>query len=242
MDSVAIKIEKGSKEYVKRSQRAMVFQDVDLEILDDEILVLLGPSGCGKSTLLRIVAKLERLTSGMISGAGNYSNSQIGMVFQEPLLYPWLTAKENVQIGLAFSNNKEAKNSSNTSDLLREFGIDGVADSLPSELSGGQAQRVNLARALLVNPSILLLDEPFAALDPNTKARLQDWLLEIKSGRKLTMVLVTHDIEEALRLADRIVLMCLSPSTITKMWDIAGMKESGGYEHQSIKEEILENY
>tara|TARA_Y100000590_G_scaffold470021_1_gene661406 strand:+ start:15354 stop:16109 length:756 start_codon:yes stop_codon:yes gene_type:complete len=239
MDSIAVKIDNGSKEYFKKSNRTKVFEDINLEVRNNEILILLGPSGCGKSTLLRIIAKLEKLTTGTITETGN---SQIGMVFQEPLLYPWLTAEENVQLGLDFSNNSKAKVDNNSIELLKEFGIDQVANSFPNELSGGQAQRVTFARTLIVDPGMILLDEPFAALDPNTRSHLQDWLLEIKEKRNLTIVLVTHDVEEALRLADRIVLMCPNPSKITKTWDISSLKNSGEFDHNKIKKEILQNY
>ena len=242
MDSVKVKIESGSKEYTKKADSTQVFHNVAIEINDQEILVILGPSGCGKSTLLRVIARLEKLSSGSIVDNDVENESRTGMVFQEPLLYPWLTAKQNIELGLSFARNSEAKKERKTGELLREFGIDQLSNSFPNEISGGQAQRVNLARTLIINPKILLLDEPFGALDPNTRTHLQDWLLDVKKNRDLTIVLVTHDVDEALRLADRIVIMSANPGTFVKTWDISKMRELGNFDSQNIKTQILENY
>ena len=242
MDSIKVKIESGSKEYEKKNNITQVFQNIDLEIKDQEILVILGPSGCGKSTLLRIIARLENLSSGFIIDNDGENANRTGMVFQEPLLYPWLTAKQNVELGLSFSRNSVAKTENKTSNLLKEFGIEQLSNSFPNEISGGQAQRVNLARTLIINPKILLLDEPFGALDPNTRTHLQVWLLEVKEDRDLTIVLVTHDVEEAIRLADRIIIMSANPGTLIKTWDISKMRQSQDFTPQIIKKQILENY
>lgn len=242
MDSLAIKIQNASKEYTQKSHSSVVFSDINLDILDNEILAILGPSGCGKSTLLRTIARLEKLSEGVITDIGEKGDSRAGMVFQEPLLYPWLTVKENIELGLSFAKNFDAKSENNTDKLLQEFGIDHLADSFPDEISGGQAQRVNLARTLIVNPKILLLDEPFGALDPYTRAHLQDWLLNIKLARDLTIVLVTHDVEEALKLADRIIIMSAGPGTFLKSWDLSSIDHTNESAKNIITKQILDNY
>ena len=155
MDSFTVKLEQASKEYTQKSKKTQVFYDIDLDILDNEILVILGPSGCGKSTLLRTIARLEKLTGGEIVDQDDENGSKTGMVFQEPLLYPWLTVKQNIELGFSFSKNNDAKKENNTDTLLEEFGIADLSDSFPDDISGGQAQRVNLARTLIINPRIL---------------------------------------------------------------------------------------
>tara|TARA_A100001037_G_C15069811_1_gene598882 strand:+ start:404 stop:1219 length:816 start_codon:yes stop_codon:yes gene_type:complete len=242
MDSIAVNINNASKEYTQKSKSNLVFSDINLDIFDNEILVILGPSGCGKSTLLRTIARLEKLSGGEITETGKKDDSKAGMVFQEPLLYPWLTVKENIELGFSFAKNFDAKNENNTEKLLQEFGIDHLTDSFPDEISGGQAQRVNLARTLIVNPKILLLDEPFGALDPSTRTYLQDWLLNIKSSRDLTIVLVTHDVEEALKLADRIIIMSAGPGTFLKSWDLRSLDPTNESSKDIIKKQILDNY
>ncbi len=151
---------------------------------------------------------------------GSGPHHRVGIVFQEPLLFPWLTVAENVGLGLTFRANREARMAESVEQLLRDLGLAAIATAYPQQLSGGQAQRVSLARTLITRPSILLLDEPFGALDPRTRRALQDWLLDIVERRGLTVLLVTHDVDEALYLGDRIALMSSKPSTITRIWEI----------------------
>lgn len=242
MDSFTVKLEQASKEYTQKSKKTQVFFDIDLDIVDNEILVILGPSGCGKSTLLRTIARLEKLSGGDIIDQDQENGSKTGMVFQEPLLYPWLTVKQNIELGFSFSRNHDAKEEDKTKGFLEEFGIDSLSDSFPDQISGGQAQRVNLARTLIVNPKILLLDEPFGALDPYTRSHLQDWLLDIKATRDLTIVLVTHDVDEALKLADRIIIMSAGPGTFVKSWDLKAIYKTTESTVENIKQQILEHY
>ena len=152
----------------------------------------------------------------------------------------FLTAKE--KINPKPKNRIDAKKENGTKKLLQEFGIDQLTDSYPDEISGGQAQRVNLARTLIVNPKVLLLDEPFGALDPSTRTYLQDWLLDIKSSRDLTIVLVTHDVEEALKLADRIIIMSAGPGTFVESWDLRSVDSTDESSKNTIKKQILDNY
>ena len=201
---------------------SLVFEDVSFEIEQGEVFVLLGPSGCGKSTLLRALAGLEPLSVGRIELGQEVSaraTRPVGIVFQEPRLLPWLTVSQNVELGLRYRANRQAAADASVAAVLRDFGIAAFADAYPDELSGGQAQRVSLARTIVTHPSILLLDEPFAALDPRTRAALQDWLLDVVRRHGLTVLLVTHDVEEALYLGDRVALMCSRPGRITHTWN-----------------------
>ena len=212
----------------KRYGASAVFEDVDLALERGEVFSLLGPSGCGKSTLLRTVAGLEPLSAGLVEVGTDTSLSgrPVGIAFQDPLLLPWLTVAENVRLGLRFRANAPATRDSEdpVQRILRDFGLAAVAGAYPDQLSGGQAQRASLARTVVPRPSLLLLDEPFAALDPRTRAALQDWLLDVVRERRLTVLLVTHDVEEALYLGDRIGLMgsrSAARNTITHVWDVA---------------------
>ncbi|MDQ0321676.1 sulfonate transport system ATP-binding protein [Pararhizobium capsulatum DSM 1112] len=192
-----------------------------LSVPHGEITAVIGGSGCGKSTLLRLVSGLETPTRGKVSIDGETviePHPRINMIFQEPRLLPWLTVAGNVGFGLA-DLDRTARDEIVASGLAR-VGLSDYAERWPKELSGGQAQRVAIARALVVNPEVLLLDEPFSALDAFTRADLQDHLLDIWAASKPTMIIVTHDIDEALFLARRIVIMQPSPGRIMQVLDI----------------------
>ncbi|MDO5677930.1 MAG: ATP-binding cassette domain-containing protein [Propionibacteriaceae bacterium] len=193
--------------------RRRVLKDVDLELVRGTQLAVLGRSGAGKSTLVRLLSRELQATEGTIEFARDHLRD--GLVRQEPLLFGWLTIAENVAIGQRFHAN--AENPGLVTELLSLLGIADVADSFPDQVSGGQAQRAAFARALAISPDLLLLDEPFSALDPATRTELQQWLRRILTHRALTSVLVTHDLDEALILADRIVL--IEDGRITRRWD-----------------------
>jgi sulfonate transport system ATP-binding protein len=186
-----------------------------LTVAPGEFLVIVGGSGCGKSTLLRLIAGLDRPTTGTIALDGTpviEPRPEIGMVFQEPRLMPWLSIDRNTAFGIRHLPLAEQR--VRVSEALARVGLASHAGHWPRELSGGQAQRVALARALVARPKVLLLDEPFSALDALTRNDLEEHLLELWAFDRPTMVLVTHDIEEALFLADRIVVMRPSPGRI----------------------------
>ncbi|PPJ24893.1 nitrate ABC transporter ATP-binding protein [Nocardia nova] len=206
MGTVAVRLAGARKSYAHHG--TPVLDGVDLEITAGESLVILGPSGSGKSTLLRIIAGLDRLDGGSIGwGEGRQANPATGMVFQQPLLMPWLTVRDNVRFGGRFARHRGDFDPAAADALLERFGLAGLADRMPDQLSGGQAQRVAVMRAVAVRPRLLLLDEPFSALDPAVRADLQDWLATLVADLGCTTVLVTHDVDEALRLGDRIVLI-----------------------------------
>ncbi len=187
----------------------VVLRDVDLEVRSGEIVALLGPSGCGKSTLLRLVSGLDRADAGELSIGGtpvDAVDQRCAVAFQEPRLLPWRTIERNVELGLPRGTAKAAGRA-RVAELLRLVQLDNAANLRPRQISGGMAQRASLARALARNPGVLLLDEPFGALDALTRLTMQDLLLEIHAAEPATILLVTHDVDEALQLADRIVLL-----------------------------------
>ena len=186
-----------------------------------EIVAVIGGSGCGKSTLLRLLSGLDHATRGTVGVDGatiTEPHPAVGIVFQEPRLLPWLTVADNVGFGLA--ELPAAERRQRVAEALTRVGLTGYAERWPRELSGGQGQRVAIARALVARPAVLLLDEPFSALDAFTREELQDHLLDLWADHRPTMVLVTHDIEEALVLASRIVVMRPNPGRVAEIFDI----------------------
>ncbi|MGH8871343.1 MAG: ABC transporter ATP-binding protein [Acidimicrobiia bacterium] len=185
---------------------------VDLVVEASEIVAVIGPSGCGKSTVLRLIAGLDSATHGSVRVAGHEVDGpdrSVGVVFQEPRLMPWLTVERNVSFGLEHDGGD-----GRAAEAIERVGLSAFASSLPKELSGGMAQRTAIARALVTKPPVLLLDEPFSSLDAFTRIDLQEHLLEVWGWYRPTMFLVTHDIDEALVLADRVVVFSGSPGTI----------------------------
>lgn len=188
-----------------------VLQDVHLQLAEGEVVSLLGPSGCGKSTLLRIVAGLERDYSGQaLRGEG-----EVAFVFQEPRLMPWLTVAENI----GFADDR-AYDRPRVAQLIREVGLEGFEQALPKQLSGGMAQRVAIARGLYSRPRVLLLDEPFSAVDAFTRMKLQDLLLALAAHHGIALLLVTHDVDEALYLGDRVLVMGSRPGRVLETLEV----------------------
>ncbi len=206
-----LKLDRASKRFGNRHALA----DVSLSVASGEIVALVGASGSGKSTLLRMLAGLEAPTAGRAlfhDAEIDGPRPEIGVIFQEPRLLPWLSVADNVGFGLA--NLDAAERGRRISRALDRVGLAAHAKALPRELSGGMAQRVSIARALVGQPEVLLLDEPFSALDAFTRADLQDHLLDLWREDRPTLVLVTHDLDEALVLADRVVLLAGPPGRI----------------------------
>lgn len=193
-----------------------------IEIVEGEFLSLIGPSGCGKSTFLRIVAGLEAPSSGVLhwrDGAPS-SGSDIGFVFQEPVLLPWLSILDNVRFPLDVFGTAKAEGNARARDMLALVGLGAFEKALPKELSGGMRQRAAIARALVYRPRIVLMDEPFGALDLLTRDRMNDELLRIKRETGSTIVFVTHSIDEAAYLSDRVAVMSARPGRISTVHEI----------------------
>ena len=199
----------------------VALDNISLTIAAGEIVSIVGGSGCGKSTLLRLLAGLDRPSWGSVWVDGKELTAphpSIGVIFQEPRLMPWLTVRQNVGFGLAHLPAVERR--ARVDAALENVGLLDYGKRWPRELSGGQSQRVSIARALVMQPSVLLLDEPFSALDAFTRVELQEHLLELWSGSKPTLVIVTHDIEEAVALGSRLVVLKPKPGRVATIFDV----------------------
>ena len=197
-------------------------RNISLSIAPGELVSLVGPSGCGKSTLLRLIAGLDTPDFGELlvgSEAICEPSAERGLVFQDPNLFPWLTVRRNIEAGLVARRLLREKRNE-VGDFMRLVGLETFADAYPHHLSGGMAQRVALARALINDPKVLLLDEPLGALDAFTRMRMQDEVLRLWENRRTTMLLVTHDIDEAIYMSDRIMIMTQRPGRIDREIDI----------------------
>jgi NitT/TauT family transport system ATP-binding protein len=193
-----------------------VLEDVSLDVAEGEFLCILGASGCGKSTLLSLVADLDPPTSGTVEVLGGKPS----LMFQEPALFPWLTAEENVQLALRLKGVGKAERRERTQELLTLVRLKDAGKKRVHELSGGMRQRVAMARALAQDSHVLLMDEPFAALDAITRDVLHEELVRIRESQKLTVLFVTHNVREAVRLGDRVVLLSSRPGRVVKEYDV----------------------
>jgi ABC-type nitrate/sulfonate/bicarbonate transport system ATPase subunit len=205
------------------SSRVVAMNGVSLSVAAGEFVSIVGPSGCGKSTLLRLIAGLDKPDSGELRVGPEPitgPSAERGLVFQDPNLFPWLTVGRNIQAGLVARGVLREKRHE-VGEFMRLVGLENFANAFPHHLSGGMAQRVALARALINHPKVLLLDEPLGALDAFTRMRLQDEVLRLWQSRRTTTLLVTHDIDEAIYMSDRIVLMTPSPGRIERIIPVA---------------------
>lgn len=237
MGTRAVSIADGRKSF--HGRRRPVLDGVNLDVESGEILAIVGSSGSGKSTLLRIIAGLDEFDSGTIDwdGVRGDTRPRTGVVFQKPLLMPWLTVRENVRLGGRFAANDAVFDPSYADDLVDRFGLAELADAYPDELSGGQAQRVAVIRAVSIRPRLLLLDEPFSALDPAIRGDLQHWLAGVAEDLGCTTILVTHDIDEAIVLGHRIVLIG-EGGTVRREWDCA----TATVDDDALRSDILSAY
>ena len=221
VEGASLRIEGVRKTFPKLDhpdEPTVAVEDVNLAIEPGELVSLVGPSGCGKSTLLRLLAGLEEPDAGeLLVGNDRISgpSAERGLVFQDPNLFPWLTVRGNIESGLVARHLLNIKGHE-VAEFMRLVGLEAFASSYPHHLSGGMAQRVALARALINHPKILLLDEPLGALDAFTRMRMQDEVLRLWEARGTTMLLVTHDIDEAIYMSERIVIMSPSPGRVER--------------------------
>jgi NitT/TauT family transport system ATP-binding protein len=221
-EKIEINIQNLSKVYKTNNGSFQALENVSLYVKNEEFVSILGPSGCGKSTILRILAGLEEPTSGSVQVSGEEvkgPSAKRGMVFQSYTLFPWLTVRENIEFGLKLKGMKQKERKEISDRYLELVGLERFADSYGKELSGGMKQRVAIARSLANNPEVLLMDEPFGALDAQTKQSMQQLLLDIWKKEKTTIVFITHDIDEALFLSQRIYVMEARPGRILEEID-----------------------
>ena len=213
-------VEQISKEFEQRDVRSPALVTINLEVEDKEFTCILGPSGCGKTTLLRIIAGLEKSTSGKVIIGGEVVTGptpRMAMIFQDYSLFPWRTVLDNIAFGLEVKGIGEEERHNVAAQYLDLVGLSGFGENFPYELSGGMRQRVAVARALAIDPSVLLMDEPFGALDAQNRNMLQKQLLEIWDKTKKTILFVTHSVDEAVFMADRIIVLTSRPGTIKEI-------------------------
>jgi len=218
--------------------------EFNLDIAEGEFVAIVGSSGCGKSTLLRLLVGLDTQFRGQISVDGQPVTgigSERGIVFQEHRLFPWLSVADNIGLGLVNEPLSAAQKQQRINDFIDLVGLRDFTRAYPHQLSGGMAQRVAIARGLVASPRILLLDEPFGALDALTRQQMQDELLAIRERAKITTILVTHDVEEAIFLADRVVVMEPRPGRIKQVVDIAlaHPRQRSSFDFHQLREELL---
>jgi ABC-type nitrate/sulfonate/bicarbonate transport system ATPase subunit len=247
MDASSLRVHEVTKSFPlpeDAAARRLALDEVSLSMAAGELASLVGPSGCGKSTLLRLIAGLDLPDSGeLMVGAEPIRgpNAERGLVFQDPNLFPWLTVRRNIEAGLVARHVLREKRHE-VDEFMRLVGLESFAEAYPHHLSGGMAQRVALARALINHPKILLLDEPLGALDAFTRMRMQDEVLRLWEARRTTMLLVTHDIDEAIYMSDRIVIMTQRPGRIERMIpvNLERPRNRSSAEFLELRSEILE--
>ena len=248
MDSKKVKMSlRGiSQSYIVKNEVSDAVVNIDLDVYDNEFLVVLGPGRCGKTVLLNMIAGLEQPVEGKISIDGEQihgSDERVGMVFQKLALMPWKTVMENVEFGLKVKGVPKAQRREAAQKYIHLVGLDGFEKSYPNQLSGGMKQRVGIARAYTNNPEILLMDEPFGQLDAQTRYAMQDEVLRIWESEKRTVIFVTNNIEEAIYLADRIVLLSNYPAHIKEIYDIdlPRPRDTVSPEFLRLRKQISEN-
>lgn len=218
----ALKVENVSKIFpaINRSHAVQALQDISLEVKTNEFVSILGHSGCGKTTLLNLIAGFEKPTSGRIECAGKEvkePGAERAMVFQDYALFPWLTVRDNIAFGLNIKGIDSATINQKVDHFANLVGLGAFVESYPHQLSGGMRQRVSIARAFAVDPTVLLMDEPFAALDAQNRAMMQKEMIRILAEESKTVVLVTHSIEESINLSDVIIIMTRRPGRVKEV-------------------------
>ena len=240
-----LSIQNVNKSFTVDGQKVDVLKDINLEVQEGEFIAIVGHSGCGKSTLLKIIAGLEKNDTGLVTVDGKEVNGpgmDRGMIFQEHRLFPWMSIEKNVQLGLkGLSKEEKTKLSDQYLELVK---LSEFKKAYPSQRSGGMSQRAAIARSLVSQPEVLLLDEPFGALDALTKIELQEELLKIRERFHNTMLMVTHDIEEAVYLADRIVVMSARPGRIKDVIkvELGTYRDRGGSDFAHYKKKIFDYF
>jgi sulfonate transport system ATP-binding protein len=241
---LSVLIESVNKSFYKTNQEIVALSDVNLKVEKGEFVTIIGPSGCGKSTLLKIIAGLDLQFKGKVSIEDQVLTGpsiKQGFIFQEHRLFPWLTVEKNIAADLSLKDPIVQKKVSELIEIVR---LKGFEKAYPRELSGGMLQRAAIARALLRDPDVLLLDEPFGALDAFTRTHLQDVLLDIWRKKGTTMILVTHDIDESVYLANRVVIMSPRPGKVSKVIpvNLAYPRKKASVSFQQIRQLVLAEF
>lgn len=243
-----IEIRAVHKEFAKGERRVVALEEIDLTVAEREFVAILGPSGCGKSTLLNMVAGFDLPTRGSVKVAGEEILAPAptrGVVFQEPALFPWLTVMDNVVFGPKTRGQSAADYHARAAQIIEAVGLSGFEASYPAELSGGMRQRVGIARVLIMEPQVLLMDEPFGSLDAQTRTLMQELLLALWERHHQTVLFITHDIEEAVLLADRVCVMTARPGRIKKSIEVRmprprSIELTTSPEFNALRREVLE--
>jgi NitT/TauT family transport system ATP-binding protein len=243
MTATHIQVQGVNKVFKTAERDVIALQDINLDIPQGQFVCLLGPSGCGKSTLLNAIAGFALPSSGSIKADGKLVTGpgpERGMVFQEYALFPWMTVEKNIAFGLEIKGMAQAQIDSKVDQLLHMLSLSDFKNRFPKDLSGGMRQRVAIARVLALDSPIMLMDEPFGALDALTRRNLQDELLRIWAELKKTIIFVTHSIEEAIYLADRIVVMTYRPGTVKRdiIVELPRLRDPSSNEFNALKREL----
>lgn len=224
--------------FLVKNERRRILSNINIDVKENEFLVLLGPGQCGKTVLLNLIAGIYKPTVGQIFLDGEEitgTDKRISMVFQKTVIFPWKTTMENVEVGLKYAGVPKAERRERAQHYIDLVGLQGFENHYPRQLSGGMKQRVGIARAYTANPEILLMDEPFGALDAQTRYSMQDEILRIWEQEKRTVVFVTNNIEEAVTLGDRIILFSKAPGEIKEIYDLTSLKKP----RDNISEDFL---
>jgi NitT/TauT family transport system ATP-binding protein len=229
----------------KTAGNIQVLNDIHYHMDDSHFVSIVGPSGCGKTTLLRIIAGLEKPSEGNLLLDGremSYNVDRIGLVFQEYALFPWRTTLENVELGLEMMDVPKKKRRTAAMDYIRSFGLADFENNYPHELSGGMQQRVAIARTLITDPKLVLMDEPFGSLDSQTRNNLQAFLLELWQKQKVTIIFVTHNVDEAVFLSDEVLVFSKRPARIVDRFEITAKRprERTSTECNQMRKRILD--
>ena len=233
MKNILLKIKNLKKNYHTPKEEIEAIEDFSFDLCKNEFVAIVGPSGCGKSTILSILSGIENMSSGDIK---NLNNSSIGYMLQSDNLFEWRTILENCLLGLEINGKLNEENKKYVLSLLETYGLKDFINSYPSNLSGGMRQRVSLIRTLATRPDILLMDEPFSALDYQTRLAVSDDVFNIIKKEKKSVIMVTHDIAEAISMADKVIVLSKRPTKIKKIFDINLSNKSNPINNRKSKE------
>ncbi len=239
----SIRFDNVQKYFGQGPKAIRVLQDINLEVKDKEFVAIVGPSGCGKTTCLRLVAGFEQVNEGTVSVSGRTvaePGPDRAVVFQQFALFPWKTVRENIDLGLRNKNAPAAERSERIARVLKLMNLESHADAFPHQLSGGMQQRVAIARAYVLDPEVLLMDEPFGALDAQTRVVMQEELVRLSRTIPRTVLFITHAVEEAVYLADRVAIMTRRPGRIKEVLDIKTVRTAENWDRFQKIEDVMD--